>query len=386
MESRLCQTRKVVSVVTLFGGSAHDFNNILSVVMDKSQLSGQGRKRQGNTGEIGNILDTSKRTNGMSGKLTNFSRTVEAEYKQLDFDREIASAVDMLKGTIPEMVRVESNFSAPSKYVMGDPGQLRQVILNLGANSAGAMPQGGRLEFETRVVDMESEAPEDWPRAFSGSGTRKYALLKVSDSGQVMDQATRGKSYGPLFSTMEPDEAAGPGLASVYGIVKGHQGYMRCESECGRGNSFSIFIPLSPGGRRAEVPVVLERKNSEAAGETVLVVDDEEAIRDIGRQVLENRGYQVLAASSGEEALELYRAHGTEIDLVVMDLGMPGMGGEECSRRIMELNPAVRLIVASGYSEKDELEDILNSEHRRFIAKPYRVKELLSLAREVLGD
>ena len=375
------------AVGTLASGIAHDFNNILSVVMGYGELaldkSGDGRP---NSPEIEKILAASERAKGLIEKLMTFSRKAGAEYKPLDFDREIESAVDILKGTIPKMVRVDRNFSGPLKMVMGDAGQLQQVILNLGVNSADAMPKGGRLAFETGLVDMASEPPENRPAQLSGNGKGKYALLKVSDTGQGMDKATRGKLFEPFFTTKEVGKGTGLGLATVYGIVKGHQGYIHCESECGQGTTFNIYLPISTGGVQVELPLTMSVADKGEAGETVLVVDDEDAIRDIVRQVLEKKGYRVLSASCGEDALELYRERGREIDIIVMDLGMPGMGGEACSREIFELNPEARLIVASGYGNKEELEGLLNCRRRQFISKPYKIKDMLALLREVLRD
>ena len=385
MESQLRQAQKMEAVGTLASGIAHDFNNILSVVMGYGELAlEKTRDGRPNAAEIGKILGASERAKGLIEKLMTFSRKAEAQYEPIDLDREVASAVDILRDTMPKMVRVEWKVFGPSKWVLGDAGQLQQVILNLGVNSADAMPDGGCLTFETKVVDLASERPKGKSGLFSGNGKGKYALLRVSDTGQGMDEATQSKLFEPFFTTKEVGKGTGLGLATVYGIVKGHHGHIHCESSCGLGTTFNIYIPLSPGGLQAELPLIMETETLDHDKKTVLVVDDEAAIRDINRQVLESRGYRTMLACCGEEALGLYRDRGDDIDLVVMDLGMPGMGGEACSRRLMEMDPRIRLIVASGYPQKNNLQDILDSKHRQFISKPYKVSDLLHMVCDVL--
>jgi len=257
---------------------------------------------------------------------------------------------------------------------------MEQILLNLGSNAADAMPEGGKLRVETRNVILDKSYCDEHLGAFPGS----YVLLAVSDTGCGIDQKTVAHIFDPFFTTKEIGKGTGLGLASVYGIVKSHGGYIMCYSEVGHGTIFKIYLPAISG--TADVDEAVPVKTTAAGGtETVLLVDDEAAVRDAALQMLEHYGYQVICAGNGEQALEIYRRHAAEIDLVILDLSMPGMGGLKCLHELLKMNPSVRVLIASGYSTSGHAREVMASGAAEFIGKPYQVMELALKIRSVLG-
>jgi CheY-like chemotaxis protein len=210
--------------------------------------------------------------------------------------------------------------------------------------------------------------------------------MTVSDTGYGMDKKTRDQVFDPFFTTKEVGKGTGLGLASVFGIVKAHGGYIICYSEPGQGTAFKIFWPVAEPGETEPDEKQAEQAVSQDGTETILVVDDDDQIRELTSEVLEDSGYQVLSAESGEQALEIFRKKSRDIDLVLMDLNMPGMGGSQCTRKMMTLDPSVRVLVASGYSANVHGRDVLEFGAKDFIAKPFQVDQLLAKVRQVLDN
>jgi len=253
------------------------------------------------------------------------------------------------------------------------------VFANLLRNAADAMPDGGRLTLETRNASLD----EDFCRRHLGAVPGNYVLLTVADSGLGMERETVQHIFEPFFTTKEIGKGTGLGLASVYGIVKSHGGYILCESELGQGTAFKIYLPAVP-----EPEARVERGTGETSlkggSETILVVDDEAAVRELAVQILQRQGYQVIAADSGEAALEFFRTRPSGVDLVILDLGMPGLGGFNCLRGLLKIDPSVRVLIASGYSVTGSVQECLETGAAGYIGKPYRLKDLLKKVRTVL--
>lgn len=292
----------------------------------------------------------------------------------------VESSLELLSRSLPKMVEIETSLAPDLSPVNADPTQMEQILLNLATNAADAMPQGGRLTVETQNVTLG----EEYCRLHLEAAPGDYVLLQVSDTGQGMDVQTREHIFDPFFTTKQVGKGTGLGLASVYGIVKAHGGQIYCYSEPGLGTSFKIYLPAHQGPAAVATKPAPPPERCLTGHERILLVDDEENLRQLGEQLLTQSGYQVTTAGSGEEALALYQASAPAFDLVVLDLGMPGMGGQRCLQALLALDPAARVVIASGYSANSQAKDSLRSGAAAFVAKPFRRVDLLDTVRSVL--
>jgi len=276
------------------------------------------------------------------------------------------------------MIKIELKLAGDLKTINADPVQIEQIMMNLGVNARDAMPNGGHLNFETENIILDDEFCRDHLEVRPG----EYVLLEVSDTGHGIDKELQAHIFEPFFTTKGAGKGTGLGLAMVYGIVKSHRGFIICDSKPGLGTSFKIYFPVlgeavGPGSGKAELPL-------EGGNETILLVDDEENIRKPGEVMLSDFGYTVMTASDGEGALELYRKEYEGINLIILDLIMPGMGGTLCLQELIKINPMAKVIIASGYSINDSEKEIIRTRAKGFIRKPYNVREMLTLIRGVL--
>ena len=383
LEEQLRHSQKMQAIGTLAGGLAHDFNNILTAVIGYGELALRNKEDSQSYAEnLDKILIAAERARGLVSKLLTFSRKAEVDIKPLDLDQRIRMALEILHGTLPKMIKMETSFSGPGKIINADAGQIEQIILNLGINAADAMPQGGVLRFETDVVDFSQEKQFKPPDL----APSPHAVLRVIDSGSGMDRETMEHIFEPFFTTKGIGKGTGLGLSIVFGILKAHGGHITCYSHPGQGTCFTLYFPLLQQAESRPLEKPDPSKEAFQGHEGIMVVDDEEAIRDMIRQLLSENGYTPLFASSGEEALELYRERGGEIDLVLLDIGMPGMGGHACMKKLLEINPGIKVVVASGYSHQESIRNILAEGAKEFIAKPYRGKQLLQAIRHSLDQ
>jgi CheY-like chemotaxis protein len=312
-------------------------------------------------------------------QLLLFSRKAESTKRSIELQHEVEHAKKMLERTIPKMVAIQVIMGNRLWAVNADPVQIEQMLLNLGTNAADAMPDGGKLLFELENVILDDNDTMWHPGAQPG----RYVLLTITDTGHGMDKETLGKIFDPFFTTKEFGKGTGLGLASVYGIVKSHGGYITCYSEVGRGTTFKIYFPAMDEFERDNSKST-EVESMPKGTETILLVDDEESIRDVAQQALVNFGYKVLTASSGEQALEILADNPGKIDLVVMDLGMPGMGGHRCLQELLRMDPAMKVIIASGYSADNHVKRSLEHGAVDYLSKPYLLVDLLKAVRAVL--
>ena len=267
------------------------------------------------------------------------------------------------------------------KVINADAGQTEQIMMNLGINARDAMPDGGKMVFKTENVTLD----EDFCKRNLGSIPGHYVLLSVSDTGQGMDQNVQEHIFEPFYTTKETGKGTGLGLSMVYGIVKNHKGYITCESQPGRGATFKIYFPVIEQG-----VVKSDKKQEEASiqkgNETILLVDDEKTHRELGREVLSSFGYTVYTAPDGEGALDFFQRDNHQADLVILDLIMPGIGGMRCLKELLKINPMTKVLVASGYSIKGSANEAIEAGARGYISKPYDVKHLFRVVREVLDE
>ncbi|TWI74208.1 PAS domain S-box-containing protein [Desulfobotulus alkaliphilus] len=381
LQNQLFQAQKMESVGVLAGGVAHDFNNLIQVMRGNLELlSMETSLDVRSIKRLHVVTGAMDRAAKLVQQLLLFSRKVESGRMRVNLNQAIREVSRLLERTIPKMIAMELHLASDLGAVWADPVQMEQTLLNLANNAADAMPEGGRLIFETENVLLG----EDFVRTHPELGAGFHVLLTVSDTGSGMDAATLKQAFDPFFTTKEVGKGTGLGLASVYGIVKAHGGHVLCYSEPGHGSTFRIYLPV------LDQEVVQEKKQpdgdcSEKGYETILFVEDERHLRDLGQEAMEAFGYTVLTAGSGEEALDLYAEKGPEIDLVLLDLNMPGMGGQRCLLALLEKNPRVKVLVSSGYSANGQAAEVLASGAKGFIGKPWQLKDLKQKIRQVLG-
>jgi two-component system cell cycle sensor histidine kinase/response regulator CckA len=383
LRAQLQQAQKMEAVGTLAGGISHDFNNLLQAISGFTEMLLMGRP-ESDPGyrALKAIQNAGDRASDLIRQLLLFSRKAASAKKTIALQHSVEQAKKMLERTIPKMVEIQTITGNRLWTINADPVQIEQMLLNLGTNAADAMPDGGRLLFEIKNVTLDT----DDTKGHLGAEPGRYVRLSASDTGHGMDRETMKKIFDPFFTTKAFGKGTGLGLASVYGIVKSHGGTITCDSEVGKGTTFRIYFPAMVQPKGGEIEEI-EARPIPKGTETILLVDDEEAIRSFARQALMKFGYGVLTAATGEEALERYSAKSTEIDLVIMDLGMPGMGGHKCLEEMLKLNRQVRVIIASGYAINDQAEKSLAAGARGYVGKPYRLTELLNTVRKVLdGD
>lgn len=381
LEAQLRQAHKMEAIGTLAGGIAHDFNNLLQAIQGFTELLllDKGPDEHGYA-ELLEISRAAQRGGELTRQLLTFSRKVEVRFEPTDLNQAVKGLKRLLERTIPKMIRIDLRLTADPYRVMADGAQIEQVVMNLAVNARDAMPDGGALAIETQNVALD----EGLLRRHSEMPAGRYAVLAVSDTGHGMDTATQEHIFDPFFTTKDVGKGTGLGLAMVYGIVKAHRGHVTCESTPGVGTTFRIYLPALES--RQEAAQTPSEPTEELAGtETILLVDDEEPVRHLGERVLQRFGYTVISASDGESALKTYREQRERIDLVILDLIMPGIGGRKCLQELIDLDPQVRVIVVSGHGGSEEIEDTRTLGARSFVRKPYDVHQLLKLVRHVLG-
>ena len=381
LEEQLTQSQKMQAVGTLASGIAHDFNNILQAISGYVQLL-LGSNPDAKTADryLNGVDGAVKRASELVNNLLTFSRKMDPELQSLDVNGVILQAVKLLERVLPRMISVETYLTDRLWKVSGDPNQLIQVLMNMGTNARDAMPEGGRVVIESRNVTFDA----DYAQVYLELEPGRYVEIKVWDTGVGMDEDTLRQIFEPFFTTKDVGKGTGLGLSTVYGIVKSHNGHVAVRSELGLGATFTIYLPALCD--EVVQSNTLENENEEIAGghETILLVDDEKAIVEIAQDVLKRHGYKIITADGGERALDLYRRHQNEIDLVLLDLGMPGIGGHGCLMEILRLDPDARVLIASGYSMSDSEKDPLQLGAAGFLSKPYRLADMLKKVRGIL--
>ena len=382
LEAQLRQAQKMEAIGTLAGGVAHDFNNLLQAIQGYTQLMIMDKSESDpEYPMLKAVKKSGDRAAALIRQLLLFSRKTETERRLLDLNEEIEHAFRLLERTIPKMVDMEIRLDKRLWTVSADPVQIEQILLNLGGNAADAMPDGGRLVIEADNVSVDGNNQHKHLGAKPGN----YVFLTISDTGHGIEKEAIEKIFDPFYTTKEIGKGTGLGLASVYGIVKGHGGHITCLSEVGQGTFFKIYLP-------AVKEIDTEHDNGSDAldyqrgTETILLVDDEQAIMDFASRALRQFGYSVLTAASGEEALEICSTGIGQIDLIILDLGMPGMGGLNCLHRIVQLNSEAKVLIASGYSSDGRIEEALKAGAAGYVGKPYQLSELLGKVRTVFDQ
>lgn len=379
LEAQLQQAQKMEAIGTLAGGVAHDFNNILQAINGYTQLLLMKKTPDHpDYNKLTQLQKSGERAANLVNQLLTFSRKMEGERRRVSLNHEIQLMEKLLERTIPRMIERRMDLEDSLWPVHADPVHIQQILLNLGSNAADAMPEGGKLIIQTRNVLVDQKS-DDMPGAEPGP----YVRLTISDTGCGMDEDTVKQIFDPFFTTKEVGKGTGLGLASVYGIVKSHNGHIICHSRKNRGTSFRIYLPAVSQQETETAPSQKEALPVSGT-ETLLLVDDEFPIREACAENLQHFGYQVLCAENAQKAIDLYRNLGDEIDIVILDLSMPGMGGTRCMRELLALNPAARIIISSGYAANGLAKEALASGACDFIGKPYHSADLAKKIRAIL--
>ena len=368
MERQLQQAQKFEAIGTLAGGIAHDFNNLLMGIQGRTSLISADMDLYHPNAEHIDAIETYIRSaTDLTRQLLGFARGGKYEVKPFDINDLVSTSATMFGRTRKE-IHIHTRFQEPTPVVAADRSQIEQVLLNMFVNAWQAMPDGGDLYLDTRTVTLD-DASCSPHQAEPG----RYAKISITDTGIGMTEAVRLRIFDPFFTTKGMGRGTGLGLASAYGIIKNHGGFINVYSEEGNGSTFNIYLPLS------DKAIVKERRSLaeiQPGSGTILLVDDEQMIIDVGKHMLEKLGYRVRVACNGEEALELYRRAFREIDIVVLDMIMPDMGGGEVFDRLRQVHPDARVILSSGYSINGKAAEILERGCDGFIQKPFTLQEL----------
>ncbi|OGK79675.1 MAG: hypothetical protein A2X52_04825 [Candidatus Rokubacteria bacterium GWC2_70_16] len=377
---QLRQAQKMEAMGRLAGGIAHDFNNLLTVILGRAELllarlGGEETLAR----DVTLMKKTAERAAALTRQLLAFSRQQMLQPKIIDLRAIVAETAAMLRPLIGEHIELHLEAAPHPCPVMADPGQLEQVLMNLALNARDAMPGGGQLTIETAAVELG----EEYARRHLAIAPGPYVMLAVSDTGTGMDAETRARIFEPFFTTKEQGKGTGLGLATVYGIVKQSGGSIWVYSEPGHGTSFKVYLPRVPAGAKA-AGADEPRPASGGGSETVLLVEDEEEVRTLAREILETAGYAVLEARDGRQATDLAERHSGPIHLLVSDVVMPGMSGADLVECLRPLHPELRLLFMSGYTDAALANHAALPPGAAFMEKPFTAATFTRTVREVL--
>jgi len=382
LEGQLRHAQKMEAVGTLAGGVAHDFNNILTAIIGYGSML---RMKMGDVPlavNVDHMLEAAQRAAHLTKSLLAFSRKQEIVTRPVDLNELVSRIGTLIARLIREDIVFETVLTGGELGVMADGAHIEQVLMNLATNARDAMPNGGRLSIRTERVALN----EDYIRMHQYAKPGEYALISVSDTGMGMDENTRNKIFEPFFTTKEVGKGTGLGLSMAYGIIKQHKGYIQVYSELGKGTVFKIMLPLVKGTvtRERGREQVDAEKQIPRGSETVLVAEDDRSLRLLAKTVLEEYGYRVIEAENGEEAVRKFRENQGQVSLLLLDIIMPRLDGRKAYEEIKKLQPDIKALFASGYTE-DLLciKDIL-AQGLHFIQKPMRPFDLLVKVRTVL--
>jgi PAS domain S-box-containing protein len=345
LETQLSQSQKMEAIGRLAGGVAHDFNNLLVVIQSYSELIREGLSEQDPIREdLGQVLDATRRAASLTKQLLAFSRSDAIQPAVLDLNDVVSGIERMLRRIIGEDIELLTELSESLGLVRADPGQVDQIILNLSVNARDAMPDGGQVTITTANVTLDSSYGDAHPEFTPGD----FVMLAVTDTGTGIDAETQSRIFEPFFTTKEVGKGTGLGLATVYGIVQQFGGQVRVYSEVGRGTAFKVYLPRLRDGSAVAVPPVPTHA-APAVGGTILLVEDDAAVRQVASRILRERGYTVLEANRPSEARALCAQHGGKIDLLLTDVIMPECTGPQLARELTQQFPALRVVYMSGY-------------------------------------
>ena len=383
LETQLRQAQKMEAIGTLASGVAHDFNNILSGILGYVSLMKLNITFDNpHFTELDAVISLVKRASDLTRQLLGFARGGKYQVQPVNLNNIINEVINLLSRTIDKSIRIKPVLGPNLSAVEADAGQIQQMILNLCLNASDAMPEGGELLIETKNLDINENSFGNIPDLPAGS----YIFFSVSDTGIGMDGETKKRVFDPFFTTKEgigKNKHSGLGLSMIYGIVKNHKGIIKVYSEPGEGTNFKIYLPAT----NLEV-INTDNKPIAVTGgkETILIVDDEDAILESAAKILGNAGYKVMTVNGGRKALKLFKKQYKEIDIVILDMIMPDMNGRETYNKLKEINSEVKVLLSSGYSRNGKAQELINSGVKDFLQKPYEFEKMLIKIRQVLDS
>ncbi len=382
LEQQYHQAQKLESIGQLAGGIAHDLNNLLTPIIGYGEILLEDTPDQSNSlKSLKEIVKAGMRAQDLVRQLLAFSRKQTLEFKPIALNPLLKNFKSLLRRTIREDVTIRFIPGDALPLIQGDVGQLEQVIMNLAVNAQDAMPAGGTLTIETAQTELD----ENYARKHQGVVPGSYVKLVVRDTGCGMAPHVRERLFEPFFTTKSKDNGTGLGLATVYGIIKQHRGNIWCKSSPEQGATFSVYLPVSTQAP-APQPSLSKTPYIEQGSETILLVEDDEQVRQIAKAILEQRGYQVLLAESGNQALSLLDQHTGPVHLLLTDVVMPEMNGKELHEHLMQKRPNLRTLYMSGYTGNVIAERGVMDADLNFLSKPFSVAELALKVREVLDQ
>jgi two-component system cell cycle sensor histidine kinase/response regulator CckA len=382
LEEQLRHAQKMESIGTLAGGIAHDFNNILNIIKSCASLIGRRPSIDPTVAEtLQDIHETVDRGASMVRQLLTLARKTETRMVLTDVNEVVADLSKLLKQTLPKTIDIVAELTAPLPRALSDPTQINQALLNLCVNARDAMPAGGKLMLRTTLTGDKN------PPNGANNGV-PYVCLEVADTGVGIEPTIKGRIFEPFFTTKKVGQGTGLGLAIVYGIVKDHNGHIEVESEPERGASFRVYLPTAIAEQELKAgsngdSAVLRRSKTRG---TILLAEDEKFMVRLLRNTLSQHGYEIFVATDGEEAITLYRRHKHQIQVVLLDIGLPKVAGWDVMLRMKDENPRVNIVVTSGYIEPELKTRFIQAGVRHFIDKPYTAEAIIEKLQELIPD
>lgn len=379
---KLRQSQRMEAMGQLAGGVAHDFNNMLAVIiMNCEVMLGSDGLGEGARKGFEQIKRTGERAAALTRQLLSFSRKHVLQPRALNLNTVISETENMLRHLLKEDISITTSLSKDLGNTMADPGQIEQIILNLVVNARDAMPKGGAIAIETSNTFLDENSSKGNPRAEPGP----YVLLAIRDSGEGMHPETLGRIFEPFFTTKGEGKGTGLGLATVYGIVTQNKGTIWVHSELGRGTVFKIFLPLVQDAIQIQVKTEMKPDQPLQGTQTILVVEDQEELRELICDILKANGYKVLEAENGKKALEVVSKNIGGIELIITDVVMPEMGGRALAKHLAELKKEIKLLYLSGYSGDTLADYDISETHPHFLEKPFTRMALLQKIKTIFS-
>jgi signal transduction histidine kinase len=381
IRTQLLQAQKMEAIGTLTKGIAHDFNNLLTIMNGYTEMILIDKTEDDPIyADLQKILQTGLKGADMVQRLLSFTKQTATKLEPVDLNHRIDETKKLMDRIFPKTIEIETNLPDDLGIVNADAGQMDQLLMNLCVNARDAMPDGGQLRIETRNITVD----EDYCRLHVGAKPGRHVLIEISDTGTGMSKEIMDRMFDPFFTTKGWDfkKGTGLGLSVAKGIVEQHGGWITCQSELGQGTTFTLYFPIIEDLPEAQKPE--PTAETVPGSEKILLVDDEEYVRDLGKRILEREGYKVITAANGKEALEIYSREQSNIALVVLDLIMPQMEGKQCLEELLKINPQVKVIVSTGHSLDARESLLLGTLARGFVNKPYEVGQMVQTVKGVL--
>lgn len=380
LQAQLLHSQKMEAIGTLAGGMAHEFNNILSVVMGTAEMIQKNIiPEDSNYKRVERIIKSSDRAKALSMQLLTFARKDKMNHAVVYLNDVVKDTVAILEKSIPPNINMTLDLYENIPPVWADTNQLQQALLNLCLNAIDSIKDRGAISIETRITELENKLPISNLADKQGG----FCVLSVRDTGSGIPDVTLGKIFEPFFTTKEKGQGTGLGLSITHGIIQDHNGFIKVESEQGKGTVFSIYLPETHEKPLAGIDLI--RRDISGCGETLLLVDDNEDVRQVLSDLLIDAGYKVIIASGGSEALAIYSKLGNEIDLVLLDILMPEMDGSEVFEKLMLINKKIKVLFVSAFSEDHIARDLVEKGAKWFVQKPYKAEDILAKLRIMIG-